>query len=282
MLDYRFMQYAFIVSLFIAILSPLIGVFLVLRKYSFIGDTLSHASLAGVSLALASGFNPIWGAFLFTSLAGAAIEMLRTRFKQHSDLVLSIILSFSVGVAITLMSSNAVSANVEAYLFGSLLTVSTTDVITVAFLSVFSTVVLIIRYHHLVYLVVDEETARVAQVKVKTLNYLFSILAAITISVSIKIVGMLVLSSMLTMPVAAALQLKKGFKKTVLYSVIFSIFDIVTALILSYHLNLAPGGLTALISVAVLIITVSAAHIARRRNRKIFQTAKNDIRTPSL
>ena len=98
MLQYGFMQNAFIVSFFIGILCPSIGLFLVLRRYSLIGDTLSHSSLAGVTLALASGINPILGAFIFTTAAGALIEALRNAFKEYQDLILSIVLSLSVGI----------------------------------------------------------------------------------------------------------------------------------------------------------------------------------------
>lgn len=256
MLQYTFMQHAFIVSFFIAILCPSIGLFLVLRRYSLIGDTLSHSSLAGVTLALLSGVNPILGAFIFTSVAGAFIEVLRNIFKNSGDLILSIVLSFSVGVAITLISSGAVRANAEMYLFGSILTVSASDVVTVIILSLLSMLCLFLMYHKMVYIALDEDIAKIIGVKVKIINYAFSIVVAATISVSLKIVGMLVLSSMIALPVATALQLKTGFKKTLIASVCFSIIDIMVGLVLSYHLNVAPGGFTSLVSVFVLIIVI--------------------------
>ncbi len=256
MLQYSFMQNAFIVSFFIALLCPSIGLFLVLRRYSMIGDTLSHSSLAGVSLALVSGFNPILGAFVFTSLAGALIEFLRNYFKEYSDLILTIVLSLSVGIAITLISSGLVKTNAEAFLFGSVLTVSISDVYMVIALSIFSLISLILLYHKLVYISFDEDISKIAGIRVKTINYLFSILVAATISVSLKIVGMLVLSSMIALPVATALQLKLSFKKTLIFSIVFSVVDIMLGLVLSYHLGVAPGGFTALVSVIVLVITI--------------------------
>lgn len=254
MLNYGFMQNAFIVSFFIAILCPSIGLFLVLRRYSLIGDTLSHGALAGITLAIMSGVNPIFGAFLFTAAAGALIEALRTWFKQYNDLILSIVLSFSVGIAITLISSGAVRANAETYLFGSILTVTKTDVITVIVLSLLSLICLFLFYHKMVYISLDEDMAKIMGIRVKLINYLFSILAAAAISVSLKIVGMLVLSSMIALPAATALQLKDSFKKTLIFSIIFSVIDIMLGLFLSYHLNVAPGGFTALVSVFVLVI----------------------------
>ena len=256
MFQYTFMQNAFIVSFFIAILCPAIGLFLVLRRYSLIGDTLSHGSLAGVTLAIVSGVNPILGAFIFTAAAGALIEALRNVFKNSGDLILSIVLSLSTGIAITLISSGAVRVNPEIYLFGSVLTVSYSDVITVIILSFFSMVCLCFMYHKMLYIALDEDIAKIMGIRVKLINYLFSIVVAATISVSLKIVGMLVLSSMIALPAAAALQLKTGFKKTLIASILFSVLDIMFGLVLSYHLNVAPGGFTALISVAVLIITI--------------------------
>ena len=253
MLNYAFMQNAFIVSFFIGILCPLIGVFLVLRRYSLIGDTLAHASLTGITLGLMTGQNPILGAFVFTSAAGALIEALRGYFKEYSDLILSIVLSLSVGIAITVMSSGLIRTNAESYLFGSILTVSRTDVITVIVLSVFAVAVMAALYHKLVYITLDEDIASVIGIRVKVINYVFSVLVAATIAVSIKIVGVLVLSSMIALPVAAALQLHTGLKKTVFFSICFGVADIMLGLICSYYLNVAPGGFTAIVSVFMLL-----------------------------
>lgn len=265
MLQYGFMQNAFIVSFFIGLLCPLIGIFLVLRRYSMIGDTLAHASLTGVTLGLVSGLNPIIAAFFFTAAAGAVIELFRTWFKNYTDLILSIVLSLSVGIAITLMSSGLIHANAESYLFGSVLTVSTSDVLTVILLSFFSIAVLGILYYKMLYITLDEEMSRVMGIRVKIINYVFSLLVAATIAVSIKIVGVLVLSSMIALPVAAALQLRTGFKKTVFFSVCFGITDIMLGLICSYYLNVAPGGFTALMSVFVLIIVIAATRLTGKK-----------------
>ncbi|NLB38690.1 MAG: metal ABC transporter permease [Clostridiales bacterium] len=264
MLSYTFMQNALFVSVFIAILCPCIGIFLVLRRYSMIGDTLSHASLAGITLALMSSQSPVLGAFVFTALSGALIEFLRGYFKRYSDLILSIVLALSVGTAITIISSGRLRTNADAFMFGSILTVTQTDIYLVLALSVFSVGALILLYHQMLYIAYDEEAARVAGVRVKLINYVFSVLVAAAISVSIRIVGVLVLSSMIALPVATALQLEKGFRKTLLYSILFSVIDIMLGLFLSYYLNVAPGGFTALVSVAMLLVVMSAKALRAR------------------
>ena len=254
--NYSFMQNAIFVSIFISILCPCIGIFLVLRRYSMIGDTLSHASLAGITIGLMLNQNPVLGAFIFTSICGALIEFLRSYFKKYTDLILTIVLSLSVGTAITIISSGKLHANADSFMFGSILTVTKFDMIMVLILSAISVLTLILLYHQMVYIAYDEEAAKVAGVKVGLINYVFSVLVASAISVSIRIVGVLVLSSMIALPVATALQLGKGFKPTLIFSIVFSITDIMLGLFISYYLNVAPGGFTALISVAVLVLVL--------------------------
>jgi zinc transport system permease protein len=229
-----------------------------------IGDTLSHASLAGITLGLLCGQSPVLGAFIFTSICGALIEFLRTYFKKYTDLILTVVLSLSVGIAITIISSGKLHTNADAFLFGSVLTVTDSDMITIFVLSIISVFTLIFLYNQLLYIAYDEEAAKVAGVKVKLINYIFAILVASAISVSIRIVGVLVLSSMIALPVATALQLNKGFKSTLLFSILFSTIDILSGLFISYYLNVAPGGFTALISVAVLIIVILSRKISAR------------------
>ncbi len=261
MLQYQFMQYAFFVSLFIAVLCPCIGIFLVLRRYSMIGDTLAHSSLAGIAGGLLLGANPILGAFVFTSACGALIELLRSYFRKYADLILTIVLSLSVGTAITIMSSGAIHQDVNRYMFGSILTVTKAELATVAALSAVSVLTLILLHNQLVAITFDEDAARVAGVRVRLINYVFSILVAAAISVSIRIVGVLVLSSMIALPVAAALQLKKGFKATLAASVLFSVVDILAGFFLSYYAGCAPGGMTALISVGVLALVMAGQRL---------------------
>ena len=256
MLIYEFMQNAFIISAMISVLCPCVGIFLVLRRFSMIGDTLAHASLAGITIGLASGQNPVIGAFAFTAVSGAIIEFLRGYFKKNADLVLSVVLAACVGIAGTLMSAGRLHANAENIMFGSVLTVTKTDIILVLILSVLSVAALVLLYDKLVYISFDEEAAKIAGVRVKLLNYVFIVLVASAVSVSIRVVGVLVLSSLMALPVASAMQLRKGFKVTLVFSVIFSFIDIMLGLVLSYYLGVAPGGFTALVAVVMLLVVI--------------------------
>lgn len=260
MFEYTFMQNAFIVALLISLVCPLIGMFLVLRRYSMIGDALSHASLAGVAVGLLLDVNPILSAFFLTSFFGVLIEMLRNQFRRYAELILVIVLSLSVGIAITIISAGLVHTHVESFLFGSILTVSQRDVYSVLLLSVISIVAVIWLYPQLVFLTFDEEGAKIAGVKSRAINYVFSILVAATISVSIRIVGILVISSLIALPVATALQLQTGFRRTLMYAVLFSFIDILAGLFVSYGIDAAPGGVTAIVSVVMLLSVMVYKH----------------------
>ncbi len=180
-------------------------------------------------------------------------------------------LALSVGTAITIISSGRLHANADSFMFGSILTVTRLDTLLVFILSAISVLTLVLLYHQMVYIAYDEEAAKIAGVRVRLINYVFSILVASAISVSIRIVGVLVLSSMIALPVATALQLGKGFKLTLVFSIVFSVIDIMLGLFISYYLNVAPGGFTALVSVAVLVLVligrkISASVRAARQN----------------
>lgn len=256
MLQYSFMQNALIIAFLISILCPTIGIFLVVRRHSMIGDTMAHSSLAGVTLGLLLGTNPIIGAFVFTSLSGVVIELFKNYYKKYSELILTILMSLSVGIALTLISSGKAKANVNSYLFGSILTVSKSDLITVLILCAIALIMLVFLFNKLLYITFDEEGAAVAGLKVKLINYLFSILVAASISVSIRIVGVLVITSMISLPVATALQFEKGFKNTLFIAMGVSILDTVGGLVLSYYVDAAAGGVIALTSVATLVLVI--------------------------
>jgi zinc transport system permease protein len=239
-----------------------------------IGDTLSHASLAGITAGLLFGQNPVLGAFVFTSVCGALIEWLRNWFKKYTDLILTIVLALSVGTAISIISSGKLHANADSFMFGSILTVTTSDMVMICILSILTVVTLAVFYHPLLYIAYDEEAAKMAGVKVKLLNYVFSIMTAAAVSVSIHIVGVLVLSSMIALPVATAIQLKQGFFRTLIWSVGFSIIDITLGLFLSFYLNVAPGGFTALVSVVILVFIMLLQKVKQLLGKRKFHSEK--------
>ena len=169
---------------------------------------------------------------------------------------MSIVLTLSLGIAIILISTGKANANVNSYLFGSILTVSKSDLLIIATAGIICLLILKVIYNKLIYITFDEEGAKTAGINVKFINYLFTILVGATISLSIRIMGILVISSIIVVPVATAIQLKKNFNKTLILSVLFGLIDILLGLFLSYHFDSAPGGTIALTSVIVLVITL--------------------------
>lgn len=256
MFEFDFMRNAFMAGVVVSVLCPIIGLFIVLRRNSMIGDTLSHSSFAGVAIGLVFGVNPIISAFLFTTICAVIIEFLRGYYKKYAELVMSIVLTLSLGIAIILISTGKANANVNSYLFGSILTVSKSDLLIIATAGIICLLILRVIYNKLIYITFDEEGAKTAGINVKFINNLFTILVGATISLSIRIMGILVISSIIVVPVATSMQLKKNFNKTLTLSVLFGLVDILLGLVFSYYFNSAPGGTIALTSVIVLVITL--------------------------
>ncbi|MBE6062431.1 MAG: metal ABC transporter permease [Clostridium butyricum] len=264
MFELSFMQNAFMAGFIVSILCPFIGLFIVLRRYSMIGDTLSHSSFAGVAIGLVAGTNPIITSFIFTSICAVVIEYLRSYYKKYAELVMSIVLTLSLGIAIILISSGKTSAKVDSFLFGSILTVSMQDIYLIAIVGFICIACLIALYSKLVYITFDEAGAKTSGINVKLINYIFTLLVAATISISIRVMGILVVSSIMVVPVATAMQLKKGFNKTLMFALIFGILDVILGLVFSYYINSAPGGTIALTSVIFLIITLLIKNLFHR------------------
>lgn len=256
MFQYDFMRNAFLAGGIISILCPIIGLFIVLRRNSMLGDTLSHSSFAGVAIGLVLGINPILSAFVFTTICAVIIELLRGSFKKYAEMVMSIVLTLSLGIAIILISTGKTTAKVNSILFGSILTVSSDDLVIITIAGIVCLIILALMYSKLIYVIFDEDGAKTAGIKVKLINYLFSILVGAVISLSIQIMGILVISSILVVPVATAMQFRKSFNKTMILSIIFGFLDISIGLILSYYIDSAPGGTIAITSVMILIISI--------------------------
>ena len=266
MFELGFMQNAFIAGFIVSVLCPFIGLFIVLRRYSMIGDTLSHSSFAGVAIGLVLGTNPLLTAFLFTSICALVIESLRTYYKKYAELVMSIVLTLSLGIAIILISSGKTSARVDSFLFGSILTVTQSDILLIAIVGGICLVTLLFLYNKLIYVTFDENGAKTSGINVKLVNYIFTLLVGATISLSIRIMGILVVSSIIVVPVATAMQLKRGFTKTLIFSILFGFLDVMIGLVLSYYINSAPGGTIALTSVIFLLLTLTFTRFFNYKN----------------
>lgn len=255
--SYGFMVRGFEAGLIIAIIAPLIGIFLVLRRYSLIADTLAHVSLAGVAIGLLLKINPLITAIITSVISSIGIEKLRISKKIFGESALSIFLSGSLALAIILISfAHGFGVNLFSYLFGSITTVKQTDVYIVGILGILVIAAIIAFYKEFLYVTVDEEAARVSGVPTKFINLLLIILSAFTVSLAIPIVGVLLISALIVVPVVTALQLKISFKKTILAAELISIFSVIAGIISSFYLNLSTGGTIVFIAIAIFIVVM--------------------------
>ncbi len=253
---YGFMQRAFIAGAIIGVICPAIGVFIVLRRLSMIGDTLSHVALAGVAAGMLGSIYPIYSALAFSIAAALGIEKLRQEFKDYAELSIAIMLSAGIGLATIFISMGKSNSSIFSYLFGSITLVNLQDIRTVAILGLIIMVSLIFLYRSLFYITFDEEAARLAGVPIKRVSLYFNILVAMTIAVSMRIVGILLVSSMMVVPVAAGMQVAKSFKQTMIYSVLFGLVAVLMGLFISFYWDLAPGGTIVLSGIFILISTL--------------------------
>ncbi|SDK02328.1 metal ABC transporter permease [Natronincola ferrireducens] len=263
-LTYSFMQRAFVAGIMVALVCPTIGIFIVLRRLSMIGDTLSHVALAGVAAGMLGGIYPTYSALIFSILAAIGVEKLRKTFKDYEELSIAIILSIGIGLATILISIGSSNAAIFSYLFGSIALVSNKDVVVVVFLSIFIMASVIFLYRGLFYITFDEEAAALSGVPIKWMNLYFIILIGITIAISMRIVGILLVSSLMVVPVATSLQIGKSFKKTWIYSLLFALLSVLTGLTVSFYGDLAPGGTIVLSGVFILIITIIIKNIQKK------------------
>lgn len=271
--QYDFMQKAFITGILIAIITPCIGVIVVLKRLSMMGDSLSHNSLAGVAAGLAAGVNPVLGAVVFSIAAAFSIERIRKSFSQYSEIAIAVIMSTGIGLAGILSGFVKNSASFSSFLFGSIVAISDFELYMVIGLSVVVLLAVLFLYKELFYITFDEESARLAGIPVKAINFIFTLLTAVTISISARTVGTLVISSLMVLPVASALQLAKSYKQTMVFSVIFALIFTVSGLYISYYADLKPGGTIVLVGVINLVCVL----IYKNLLRKVFlQTVKED------
>lgn len=255
--QYGFMKIAFIIGIVIALICSSIGVFLVLKRFSMIGDTLSHVSLSGVAIGMVAGIYPIYSAIVVSVISAIGIEKLRKSYKEYSELVLSIFLAGGIGIASILINMfSGKTTGIMSYLFGSIILVNKTDMYLTILFGIAIFISISVFYRKLFFITFDEEGAKIAGIKTDNINEFFSVIVALTVTISMRIVGALLVSSLIVLPVATSIQISKSFKQTVFYSNIFSVISVVLGLLFSYYLDLSPGGTIVIVSLVILIVTL--------------------------
>lgn len=263
--EYEFLQNAFVSGMLIGLIAPLLGVFVVVRRMSLIADALSHVTLAGIAaslllekkVALLAGLNPIYLGMAFSVLGSLFIEKLRTVYKHYQELAIPIILSSGVGISVIFISlADGFNTDLFSYLFGSISAVSRTDLYVILAITIIVISIIFLLYKELFLLSFDEEHATASGIHAKWIHFIFILIVALVIAGSMRIVGILLVSSLMTLPVAASIRIAKGFKQTIFFSVLFGELSVIIGLFLAYYLDLAPGGTIVILSVFILIFAI--------------------------
>lgn len=262
--QYDFLARAFSAGLVISVLAPTIGVFLVVRRLSFLADTLAHVSLFGVAVSLLAGISPAVGAVGVSLLAALGMDRLRASGRVMTEAVLVLFLSASLAAAVVLVSlADVPGVNLMSYLFGSLATVSEKELVFLVLLSIAALIFFFRFYAPLFLLSLDEDLAKVAGVRVGMVNTTFVAFTALTAASSLQIVGVLLLGALMVIPVLSALRFGRGFRATILLSIAFSILAFLSGFFLSYAFDLPSGGMIVLSATFLFMVTFLTGRVFR-------------------
>ncbi|MET3574755.1 metal ABC transporter permease [Bhargavaea ullalensis] len=276
--EYSFLKNAFASGLIIGIIAPMLGLFIVVRRLSLIADALSHVTLAGIagSLFLSQSYlplaalNPIYLG-MGSSVAGSLlIGKLRETYRSYEELAIPIIMSGGIAIgAIFISLAQGFSADLMGYLFGSVSAVGRGDLLTIAAVGVGTAVFIGLAYKELFAISFDPEYSRAQGLSMNRLNFWFMIITALVVASSMRIVGILLVSSLMTLPVAAAMQVAKGFRQAMVWSVVFGELSVIGGLFSAFYLDIAPGGTIVVISVLILLVILAVKRIraAAGKNR---------------
>ena len=267
--QYEFMQRALISALVVGLCAPAVGVFLVQKRLALIGDGLGHIALTGVAIGFLTGASPMWTTLVVTVAASVVMELLRSHSKTSGDVALSIMFYGGIagGVYLTGIASDKGVANLQQYLFGSLLTAGWDEVWTIAVGGTVVAVLMLVLRPWLTAICADEQYARVSGLPVGALNLLLLITTAVTVSVSMRAVGLLLVSALLVIPVVTVQQFTRSFKATMFAAMGAGLLIAGTGVVASAAKDVPPGSTIVLIGVALFVVTAVAAAIVHRVRR---------------
>lgn len=272
-LSYGFMQRALVSGIAIALMCSVIGMFLVLRRYSLFGDALAHAAFGGIAAGLFFGIYPLWTAFAVSISSALGLTKIRQRFQISGDATVAILLSSGLAMGVILISlAGGFTVDIFSFLFGSILLVSLENTIMILGLAGTVLIIILLLYRQLVYTTFNEEQAKVSGIQVEKLNYLLVAMAGITIVSSIQLVGILLISSLIVIPNVTAMMFSRGFRETAILSMLFAVSSVVLGIFTSYSLNIAPGGMIVLISVIIFIISLVIKSSEIIKNKSVIRS----------
>ena len=268
-LDYRFMQLALVAAVFTGLAAPAVGTYMVQRRLALLGDGLGHVALTGVALGLLSGTAPLLTALVVAVLGAVLIEVLRSYTRTSGDVALAMLFYGGIAGGVLLIGfADESAATLNRYLFGSITTVEPSDVVVVSLLGVLVVALCLVLSPQLFAVCQDEEHARVAGVPVRLYGLLIAVLAAATITVAMRTVGLLLVSALMVVPVAAAQQVARSFRTTHLLAMAIGLVTAVAGVVVSFEADTAPGPTIVVLALAAFALAAAARAVtvgARRR-----------------
>ncbi|MEU3410158.1 MULTISPECIES: metal ABC transporter permease [unclassified Streptomyces] len=269
-LNYAFMQRALLAAVLVGITAPAVGIYLVQRRQALMGDGIGHVAMTGVGLGFLLSTSPVWMATAVSVLGAVLMELIRWYGRTRGDIALAMLFygGMAGGVMLINLAPGGSNANLTSYLFGSLSTVSPSDVTAICVLAAFVLLVTLGLRRQLFAVSQDEEFARVTGLPVRALNLLTAVTAAVTVTVAMRVVGLLLVSALMVVPVAAAQQLTRSFTVTFVIAVAIGVAVTVSGTVTSYYQDVPPGATIVLLTIAAFIaLTALATPLARRRAR---------------
>lgn len=258
MLDSEFMRLAFAVGAIVGVVAPAIGFFLVQRRMSLIGDGIGHVAFAGVALGVLLDVSPVLTALVMAMLGAIGIEWLRARRGAAGDQALALVFYTGIAAGVVLISiAGSLNVNLFSYLFGSILTVTRGDLALMAVFGVAALAAIGLFYRALCAVVLDEEGARVAGLPIGALNVLVAGLAALTVALSMQIVGILLIAALMVLPVTAATRIAWSMRSTLLLSSGIGLGSVLVGLTASYYGDIPPGGTVVLVAAASVLVAMA-------------------------
>lgn len=276
--EIKILQYALIAGIIVGVLAPLIGSVVIIRRLSFIADTLSHFSLAGVALGSFLGIltegtwiskfvQPIWMGVLFSIIGTFVIEKLRSFYKNYKELSMPIVMSLGVALSgIFISLSDSGSKNTNSLLFGSIYAVDKQDIIYIIMITIIIFIFMIVFRNKIITLCFDETYAKLSGINVKLLQLIITIVLALFISIFMEIIGVLLISALMILPVASSILIGDSFKNSIILAIIFSEISVVFGFLISYSLEVPTGSIIVVINVIILITIMIF--------RKVYKTIK--------
>ena len=269
LLSLPFMQRALAAALIIGLAAPALGIYLVQRRLSLIGDGIGHVALTGVGLGLLTGNSPVFSAVLVATVGAVGVELIRERGRTSGDLALAMLFYGGIagGVLLVGLSEDSGSNSLMQYLFGSLLTTSPTDLVVIGGLGTSVLIAMLVLRPALFALCNDEEYARVSGLPVRTLNLLLAVTTAVTVTIAMRTVGLLLVSALMVVPVAAAQQVTRGFVTTMTAAMAIGLGAAGAGVLVSAEADTAPGATTVLLALSVFVVTAVAGSVRHRLRR---------------